>query len=207
MRRTPAILAACMAFALAGCVLRGNAPKTASTAPVAPKPVANTAPAPPPSPLSIPQTHVELPKPQALDPDALVTDATPPPPAEAPPTAAKPAARKNNASTRTPEAQPATPPPAVPPAAESERGPIQEIVPATELKRLRDSAQGRRKVITQILEQLKNRSLNPAQRSVYDAITSFVASSVEAENNGDMRQADALAERAQILATELGSGK
>jgi hypothetical protein len=208
MRRTPPILVACMAFALAGCVLPGKAPKTASVVPVAPKPVANTAPAPPPpSPLSIPQTRVELPRPQPLDPDALVTEATPPPPAEAPPTAAKSPLRRNNAPPKPSEAPPATPPAVAPPAAESERGLLQEIVPATELKRLRDSAQGRRKVINQILEQLKNRSLNSSQRSVFDAITSFVASSVEAENNGDMRQADALAERAQILATELMSGK
>jgi hypothetical protein len=192
-----------MAFVLAGCVLRGKAPKTASAAPVAPKPVASSAPASPPPPLSIPQTRVELPRPQPLDPDALVTEATPPHPVEAPPATTRSSRRRSDTPARTAEA----PAPAAAPAAESGRPPIQEIVSATELKRLRDSAQGRRKVIAQNLEQLKNRPLNPSQRDVYNAITSFVASSVEAENNGDMRQADALAERAQILARELMGGK
>ena len=207
MRRTPAILAACMAFALTGCVLRGNAPKAAAAAPVAPKPVANTAPAPPPAPLSIPQTRVELPKPQSLDPAALVTEAVPPPPAEAPPATARPLGRRSNTD-RTPAANtaPATPPAALP-AAESAPQPIQEILTAGEKQRLKDSVLAYRRDTSLMLEQLKNRTLNPSQRSVYDAITSFAASSVEAENNGDMRQADALAERAQILAKGLVSGK
>ena len=207
MRRTPAILAACMAFALTGCVLRGKAPKTATAAPVAPKPVAST-PAPPPAPLSIPQTRVELPKPQSLDPAALVTEAVPPPPAEAPPATARPLGRRSNTD-RTPAANtaPAAPPAALP-AAESAPQPIQEIVTAGEKQRLKDSIQGRRRETNQYLEQLKSRGpLNTSQKSVYDAITSFAASSLEAENNGDIRQADALAERAQILAKGLVSGK
>ena len=39
------------------------------------------------------------------------------------------------------------------------------------------------------------------------SIRSFVALSEQAEKYNDMRQADALAERAQILAKELQSGK
>lgn len=206
MRRTPAILAACMAFALTGCVLRGKAPKTAAAAPVAPKPVASI-PAPPPAPLSIPQTRVELPKPQSLDPAALVTEATPPPPAEAPPATARPLGRRSNTD-RTPAANtaPAAPPAALP-AVESAPQPIQEILTAGEKQRLKDSVLAHRRDTSLMLEQLKNRTLNPSQQSVHDAITSFAASSVEAENNGDMRQADALAERAWILAKGLVSGK
>ena len=195
-----------MAFALTGCVLRGKAPKTAAAAPVAPKPVAST-PAPPPAPLSIPQTRVELPKPQSLDPAALVTEATPPPPAEVPPATARPLGRRSNTD-RTPAANtaPAAPPAALP-AVESAPQPIQEILTAGEKQRLKDSVLAHRRDTSLMLEQLKIRSLNPSQKSVYDAITSFAASSVEAENNGEMRQADALAERAWILAKGLVSGK
>jgi hypothetical protein len=42
---------------------------------------------------------------------------------------------------------------------------------------------------------------------VVATIRNFLTLSGEAENHNDMRQADALAERAQILAKELQSGK
>ena len=163
-------------------------------------------PAPPPAPLSIPQTRVELPKPQSLDPAALVTEATPPPPAEAPPATARPSGRRSNTARTPADTAPATPPAALP-AVESAPQPIQEILTAGEKQRLKDSVLAHRRDTSLMLEQLKNRTLNPSQQSVHDAITSFAASSVEAENNGDMRQADALAERAQILAKGLVSGK
>ena len=116
---------------------------------------------------------------------------------------------RRNASARTPEAPAPSiaPAPAAPAAVEEARPPIKEIVSQAEKQRLKESTTARWHDITQILDQLKNRPLSPDQRSVRDAITSFLASSREADSNNDPRQADALAERAQILAKGLVGGK
>src|ERR1017187_135636 len=65
-----ALLTVLAGIVLAGCSLRGKPAKLA-VAPAAPKPVVAPAPAAPPTALSIPQTHVELPKPQPAGPAAL----------------------------------------------------------------------------------------------------------------------------------------
>src|ERR1019366_1289973 len=68
--KATALLTALLSILLAGCELRGKPAKSA-VPPAAPKPVASAAPAPAPLPaLSIPQTRVELPKPQPVDPAA-----------------------------------------------------------------------------------------------------------------------------------------
>jgi hypothetical protein len=190
---------------LAGCSLRGWPAKSA-VPPAAPKPAADSAPAPPPlppAPLSIPQTRVELPKPQPLDPAALETttetETTPP---EQPPAVPARSRRAGPAAS-----QPATAPPvaATPPAEPRET--VQEIVSTAELKRLQDRAQGRRREANQILDQLGRRRMTGTQQNVANTIRSFLGLSEEAEKRNDMRQADALAERAQILAKELQSGR
>ena len=82
------------------------------------------------------------------------------------------------------------------------------MVSPAEAKRLQDQAQSRRREANQILDQLSKRStLTPAQQNVVATIRNFVALSEEAEKHSDPRQADAFAERAQILAKELQSGK
>src|ERR1035437_5854211 len=77
-RANQAILAAALAMALAGCAARAKPQLPAAPAP----------PVPQAQPLSVPQTQVELPRPQPFNPDALATapPVTGPPPA-APPTA------------------------------------------------------------------------------------------------------------------------
>jgi hypothetical protein len=206
IRATQATLAACMAISLAGCVLRGT-PKTAAAVPAAPKPVATAPPAPPPPPLSTPQTNVELPKPQPLDPEALITAPQPEPVPETS-TAARSARRPNTPSPGTASnSPPRTETPPAPPQPEPERPPIQEIVPAAEQKRLQDSVQSRKADINRILDETKNRRLGKLQLGVVRTIRSFVDLADDAEKHGDFRQADALAERAQILARELQSGK
>jgi hypothetical protein len=205
-RATQAILAACMAISLAGCVLRGS-PKTAAAVPAAPKPVASAPPAPPPPPLSIPQTNVELPKPQPLDPAALITAPQPEPVPET--STATRSTRRSNTPSQGPAPNSPTrveTPPA-PPQPEPERPPIQEIVPAAEQKRLQDSVQSRKADINRILDQTKNRRLGPLQQGVVRTIRSLVGLADDAEKHGDFRQADALAERAQILAREFQAGK
>ena len=128
MKLTEAILAACMAMSLAGCALRG-APKTAHTTPPAPNPVVTQAvPPPPPAPLSIPQTNVDLPKSQPLDPEALVTLPPPPePPAETSTATRSPRRPPGAVPTAPPRTE--TPPPAVVtvPQPEQERPPHERL--------------------------------------------------------------------------------
>src|ERR1035441_4096043 len=212
--KATALLTALLSILLAGCELRGKPAKSA-VPPAAPKPVASAAPAPAPPPaLSIPQPGVELPKPQPVDPAALETEATPP---EPPPAVAAPARsrRATPAASQppppppppaTPPHPPRAPPPAAPPPPEP-REPVQEIVSPAEVKRLQDQAQARRNEVKQILDRLGRRQLTGTQRNVVATIRNFLTLSGEAENHNDMRQADALAERAQILAKELQSGK
>ena len=199
--KATALLTALLSILLAGCELRGKPAKSA-VPPAAPKPVASAAPAPAPPPaLSIPQTRVELPKPQPVDPAALETEATPP---EPPPAVAAPA-RSRRATPAASQPAPASPPAATPPPEPRET--VQEIVSPAEVKRLQDQAQGRRNEVKQILDRLGRRQLTGTQRNVVATIRNFLTLSGEAENHNDMRQADALAERAQILAKELQSGK
>jgi hypothetical protein len=197
------LLTALLVIVLAGCELRGK-PKVAT--PPAPSPVAAPAPKPPPPPvpLSIPQTNVALPKEQPLDDAALeITPSTAA--AEPTPVAAGPPQRQRN---RPPvgSTAPAAPPPSAPAVTPEPRETVQEIVPPPENKRLQERAQAHRTEANQILQRL-GRRLNNAQQGVVASIKSFVALSEQAEKYNDMRQADALAERAQILAKELQSGK
>src|SRR5450759_5943958 len=111
--KAKALLTAVFSILLAGCSLRGNPAKSAAP-PAAPKPVVAPAPAPPPPALSIPQTRVELPKPQAVDPAALATEPRPPElPEPEPPPAAAPARPRRTSPAASQPASPAaaTPPP------------------------------------------------------------------------------------------------
>jgi len=204
-----AILAAFLATSLAGCVVRGT-PKTAAVPP-APQPPENAtaSPAPPPA-LSIPQTQVQLPPPQPVNLEALSAVASPEPAVE--PATAAPAGRGGRGgrgASTTAAPKPETPasvtPPPPPPAVEA-RAPIQEIVPASEQKRLQESAQARRKEILQWIDGTGRRRANRHPQTVI-LIRSFLKDSDAAEKRGDMRQADALAERAQILLRELQNGQ
>jgi hypothetical protein len=193
-QRVLRVLLAVVVLALAACTPRGPAKAAAPVTPAAPKPV--PAPVPPPAPLSTPQTRVELPAPQPLDPAALDTDtATPEPPL------VKPAPARRPPATVT-----VTPPPAAQPA-EPPRPTIQELIPPVELKRLQDEVQNRRKEAAQILEQFGRRRATREQQLAITNIRNFLTLSDEAEKRNDIRQADALAERAQLLARDLQNGK
>jgi outer membrane biosynthesis protein TonB len=146
---------------------------------------------------------VQLPKPQPLDEAALQTVTPPPaePAAPAPKTPPKPKPAQVVGPQQKPE-------PAAPPPPEAERPRISEIVAPTEVKRLQDQAHGRLREVTGILIEVnKGRPLTQAQRNVVNSINSFVNASSDAEKRNDMRQADALAERAQVLARGLMNGK
>ncbi|HEX3747204.1 MAG TPA: hypothetical protein VHW09_24880 [Bryobacteraceae bacterium] len=201
MRRAKVILIAALAIPLGGCVLAGK-PKAAANPPAAPKPAAA---APKPESLSIPQTQVELPPPQPLNPEALTT-ATPEP---APKTQQKPAApavrppRTNTTAPKPPETT--APPVAEPPPAEPARAPIHEIMDEKERNRLREEAHVHQAETRKLLREARPQT-NNQQRAVAE-ISQFLKQSTEAESAGDMRMADQLAERAHILAKELQSGK
>jgi hypothetical protein len=202
MRNAPTFIAVLLSVALTGCVLSGKPKVPAPVVPVAAKPAAVPAPAPPPPALSIPQTQVDLPRPQPLDPAALSADT--PPVAEQ--VVELPAPSRPPPARRTPATVAPAPPLAVP-APEPAAPQIQEIVPAAEATRLKEQAQARRRDVQQMLDQLGRRQLNSAQQGVVTNIRSFLVSSGDAEKRGDMKLADALADRAQILARDLINGK
>ncbi len=84
---------------------------------------------------------------------------------------------------------------------------MQPIVSPEEQNRLRDSAQSRRKEAAQALASAQGRRLTQQEKRTVQYIESFLRQSQQAEERGDMRQADALAERAQVFARELQGGR
>ena len=200
-----ALLTVAAVILLAGCSLRGK-PAKSVVLPAAPMPVAAPKPAAPSPALSIPQTRVELPKPQPLDPAALVTEPRAPELPEPPPAVVPARPRRTSPSASQPASPAAAAPAATTPPPET-RETFQEIVSPAELKRLQDQALARRREATQILDQMSRRQLTSAEQGVAATIRNFLALSEEAEKHNDPRQANALAERAQILAKELQSGK
>ncbi|HEY1336103.1 MAG TPA: hypothetical protein VGF59_01270 [Bryobacteraceae bacterium] len=212
MRSAQAILVGFLALSLSGCILGGK-PKTVQAAPT-PKPAAAAPKPPPPPPLSIPQTQVTLPPAQPVNPDALAT-APPEEPAGGTPAPPRPTNRRGTPRPQqTPTQAPETPPPAatVPagppaPAPEAPRPKIEEIVPAAEQKQLQESAVAGRREARQILDQMRGHRLNGTQKTLRSNIESFLNLSEQAEKRNDMRSAQALAERALVLARELKGGK
>jgi hypothetical protein len=206
MTRVEAILTVVLAIPLAGCVVGGKKAAVPVTPP-APLPVAKAEPAPPPAPLSMPQTQVTLPPVQPVNTEGMTTLQLPEPPAEATP-APKPVRR---APTPPPVQPPKIEPPAVAaPTQPTEAGnsPIEELVPEDEKKRLKDEADGRRHETKQILDQIKvHGHLNRTQTTQVKRVEAFLAQSAEAEQKGDLRLANALADRSLVMARELQNGK
>ena len=200
MKVAEAILAACLATFLAGCLLR-SAPKTATVTPAAPKPVA-AAPAPPPPPLSIPQTNVELTSPQPISPEALATTEPQPEGPTPAPAAPKPTRTRTAQIPRTEPPTPTAPVGPSPPET-TERPPVQPLVPAEEQRQLQASAQRDRQEAKNILDRISSRTLNHKQQVLKRSIESMLKSSADAEKREDFRQAGELAARALVLAKEL----
>lgn len=203
MKRVAAILIAAWSLWLCGCVI-GNKRQTAKATPPAPPPVVAPAPQAPPAPLSIPQTQVELPAPQPIDPAALATSSQPAETPPEPPAKARPP-RRAAAPARSAEPAAATPPPVE--TSEPERPPIQEILPAEMQKKLQESAQSHKREAAQLLQQAQSRRLTRQQTGLVRRIEQFVKLSDGAEQSGNMREADEFAERALVLARELNSAR
>jgi hypothetical protein len=166
-----------------------------SAVPAAPAPTAN--PPAPPQPLSIPQTQVEIPPPQPVSPEALAAGQTPP---EEPEPAAPPRPVRHTAP------PPVAPHAETPPAAEEPaRAPIQEVLSIAERKQLQDSTAERIREIRRLVDLARRRRLNTHEISVVTRVDALVKLSGDAEAKGDLREADALAQRALVLAKDLDS--
>jgi len=205
---TRTILVLTLAMSLAGCFLRDK-PQTVKAAPPTPKPVADTAATAPAKNLSTPQTNVELPPFQPVTAEALSPPLQTEEPAATHNTTNKP---RSNTTTRiaaqpkpdaTPQG-PVAPPPAQP---ESDRKPLQELVPAADQKRLQDEAASSKREIRQRMEQVSARQLNNNEKQTQSRISSFMKESDAAEARGDWKSAAELAERGLALARELTGGK
>lgn len=184
---------------LAGCTLGTH--KQAATPPP-PTPAAVQAPAPE-KPLSTPQTAVTLPSRQEFNPDSIPKETvqevavTPEKPETPPP---QRVSRRVPAGPQKPEPEPEaeTPAPAAPP----EQGPIQPILTGEEQRRLKSAIEERKKTINERLSRATGRQ-SAHDRSLVERIKSFLQQCSEAELRGDFSQADALSERAAVLAQEL----
>jgi outer membrane biosynthesis protein TonB len=211
-----AVLAGALAFGMTACVIRAK--QTA----------ANAA---PPAPLSTPQTKVTLPEPQPLDPYALETDEPSPQPSEpkAPPEVAKPAEQvappvvppppPKKAARTTSKQAPRKAPPEVaqasqtvpaevaPPAAAEQRPPVQAIVSAEDQKKLKDSADGRKREVRAVVARIKGQRMSASDQDLVKRIESFLVQSDTAEKNGDMSRADDFAQLAQALARGWQGGR
>jgi hypothetical protein len=200
MRSVELTLVLALAVLLAGCFLQGKQP-VAQTTPAAPAPPTKTAAAP--QALSVPQTQVEIPPPQPVSEAALA--AGQPPQDEPEPAAPQ---RPPRRSVGPPAINTARPEPPAPPAATEEpRPPIQEVLSVEERKRLQDSAAERKREIRRLVELARRHPLSSHEAGAVTRIEGLVKLSDDAEAKGDVREADALAERALVLAKDLESGR
>jgi hypothetical protein len=205
MRPAQFILAAAIAVSLSGCSLRGK-PQTAKAVPPAPKPVTAPAPPAPPPKLSIPQTDVQLPPPQPVDPEALAQVT----PAEEPRPTTPPATRAGRRPSTAPRQEPAAPaaPVAPPPQpAETDRPAIQELLPAAEVDRFQKETAEYKRETQDLLQQAQRRRLNATQQGVVKTVNTLLQESEAARERNDWRVAHELANRAVTLARELTGGK
>ena len=183
-----------MLVVLAGCVHNRHQ----AAVPPTPQPVAEQKPEPEPQ-LSIPQTVVHLPAAQPVNPDAIPPVPAGPPPApekagtSVPPRPARRASPPKQAETEA-ESPPAT--------TAQEPAPFQPILSAEEQRRLQGAIEVRRREIDGRLVRAKGH-LSDHDKSLVDRINSFLTLSAQAAQRGDYTQADALSERALILAREL----
>jgi len=203
------ILVGVLALLLAGCEMRlGRAKTPATPQPTAAKTENPASEQQSSEPLSIPQTQVDLPRPQAIDPQALATPPIYTPaetasqhPARRPPK--RPVVAQPNAPMAKPE-QADPPPPEQPPAqvAETPRPKIEPILPAEERRQLQEDIASRLREVDQLIGEITRRRSTESQRSSLARIRSFANLSHQALERGETQQASALADRALLLAQE-----
>ena len=196
MRVRAILFAACLLPA--ACTWRPR--QTAAKAPAtAPKPAT---PAPPRAdtaanqPLSVPQTQVDLPRPQPIQEEALATirPESPPPPEPATP-ATRPARPRPE-----PRQQATAPPPPTPPANPPATRPrIRPVETPGERQRLLTGITNRKGQVQDALAKAKNRQLTEAEKSAVERIQAFLEQTDAALKDQDLQQAEALSNRALML--------
>jgi len=190
MRNEAIALAA--AVLLAGCAVK--APKVLLVPP-APAPKAD------PPALIYPQTALELPDPQPVPPEAIPKREPPPQPAVSEVSPARTPPRRTPSPTpakREPEAESASPPAdAVKPAAS--RTPLVPVDPALPRS---DIIQKRLDALRGMHDRLASKTGGNAEM-IRSRIEYFVLQAANALARNDLRQADSLASRAEVLAQDL----
>jgi hypothetical protein len=161
---------------------------------------------PPPEPnLSAPQTAVVLPSPQPVNPGAIpkvpVPEKQPVEKAEAPVTLPKPTPKKASTASVPPGGQPKPEEsdPEVPPApVVAEQQQIRPILTAEEQNRINGLIEANRKETSDRLNKAKGKP-----EALVERINSYKTQAEDAQKRGDYAQADALMERAAIMARDL----
>jgi hypothetical protein len=98
------------------------------------------------------------------------------------------------------------PPPTQP--AETDRAPIQELLPAAEVDRFqKQTAEYKRETQDLLQQALRRPHLNATQRGVVKTVNTLLKESEAASDRNDWRVAHELANRAVTLARELTGGK
>ena len=184
---------------LAGCTLHAD---RQAAVPPPPKPAVAPQPAPEPQ-LSIPQTTAQLPIAQPVNPDAIPREKPPQPSASEKPEAPQPArtARRPKPIDTSEQADEAPAAAAPAPAAE-EKAPFEPILSPEQQNQLKAAIAARRLQIDDRLARAKGR-VSSSDKVLIDRINSFLRLSDAAALRGDFTQADALSDRAYILAQEL----
>ena len=194
-------------LSLPACELQRKQAKTS----VPPQPVVVAKAEPPPEPvptepLSTPQTQVQLPPPQPIDPAALAD----PPLSSAGRVAESQPAKKTTlragrgGASPKPEAE--NPPETAPPAAEA-RPPIEPLLPPGQRQQLIEDISARLKQVDQLLEPLMKRGPKESEKASLDRVRSLQTMAHEAIDKGDTETAGSLADRALVLAKELAGGQ
>jgi hypothetical protein len=164
---------------LTGCakhIVRADSPSVVTTPIPEPRPVA-VATAPPPEP--IPPPEIPQPEPELSPP--LASEPAPPRPRPAPPAA------------------PAPPPPSAPVATPR----ISPVLSAAEQERLTQLATDQIRVAEKNVQSANGKRLNSAQQDLYQKVQGFLAQAHEAIRVNDWVRAQNLAEKAQVLSSEL----
>lgn len=190
-----------------GCSLKA---RTASqTTPAAPQPPVVSPPAEE-EPISIAQTNVVLPKPQPIQAEALASA-----PSEIPRVPDPPLPTPKPRSTAPPRAEPRPPtvaaapqgpqPPPANPVGSRRR--IRPVESASEVRRLQGEIGARQRHVQDILAKARSRQLSDAEKNAADRIQAFLDQTDAALKDQDLRQAEALSNRALLLCQELTSAK
>jgi hypothetical protein len=197
-----------LALVLSACEMKTTRAKTPS--PPQPDSAKTESAAPesaPAEPLSSPQTQVRLPSPQPIDPDALAT-----PPVYVPADASQTNKARHSGKKQGPQpasaASPGKPETVeaadAPPATETSRPPIGPVLSDEERRRMTEDISSRLQEVEKMLGRIHP---TDAEKASVEKIRSFQKLSHDALERGEIQQANALADRAVLLAQEVLHGR